>query len=101
MVIFVVGSLCSNFKKKGVDQTNFESKLEPFDWWLQAIAHGLSKPKKGRMIGYPCVPVCQLLQDIAQNYKKRIMDDGGYSIEGKVLPLFIYKLKNLRMLTEG
>ncbi|KAL8116235.1 hypothetical protein AgCh_022658 [Apium graveolens] len=87
-------------KEKGVDQINFESELEPFDCWLQATTPGLRNTKKGRLIGYPRVPSCHLLQDITQNYKERIMDNGGYPIEGKILPFFVYKLQNLRMLTE-
>lgn len=67
---------------KGVDQTLLDESLEPFDWWLQATAPGLSKPKKGKLIGYPRVPARKLLGDLANNHQKRIAKNPSSSLEG-------------------
>lgn len=79
---------------KGVDQTQLDESLEPFDWWLQATAPGLSKPKKGKLIGYPRVPARKLLADLANNHQKRIAKNPCSSLEGSSSSAAGHKMPN-------
>ncbi|KAK1389919.1 hypothetical protein POM88_018097 [Heracleum sosnowskyi] len=66
-------------EREGVDLSPGSEFTEPLDWWLQAITDGANRPKKNRLIGYPCVPASTLLPNLAHCYKERTRRDAGSS----------------------
>ncbi|KAK1375614.1 hypothetical protein POM88_031807 [Heracleum sosnowskyi] len=66
-------------EREGVDLSLGSEFIEPLDWWLQATTDGAHRPKKNRLIGYPCVPASTLLPNLAHRYRERTIGGAGSS----------------------
>ncbi|KAK1399621.1 hypothetical protein POM88_009484 [Heracleum sosnowskyi] len=59
-----------------------ESAEHPLQWWLEAVAPGMSRPPKNELVGFPRIPASSLLPDLATNYRARRGDDDRSSSQG-------------------
>lgn len=62
-----------------------EAAEHPIEWWLEAVAPGMSKPPKNELIGFPRVPASSILPNLAANYRARgggRSDGAGSSSQG-------------------
>lgn len=69
-------------EREGVDLSPESEFVEPLDWWLQATTNGDDRPKRNRLIGYPCVPASALLPNLAHRYRERNRGGAGSSSSG-------------------
>ena len=56
-----------------------EAAEHPIQWWLEAVAPGLTRPPKNELLGFPRIPASTLLPNLAANYRARRGDGAGSS----------------------
>ena len=55
-----------------------EAAEHPIQWWLEAVAPGMTRPPKNELLGFPRIPASTLLPNLAANYRAR-RGDGARS----------------------
>ena len=56
-----------------------EAAEHPIQWWLEAVATGMTRPPKNELLGFPRIPASTLLPNLAANYRARRGDGAGSS----------------------